>query len=63
MAYCNYCDPKFFVIYGYCGNCKRKCEPPLFDPRNMSILDYEKFRRDWNQGRADLVLDMMRKTV
>ena len=60
--YCNYCDPKFFVIYGFCSNCKRRCEPPLFNPKgNISILDHEEMRRNWNKERADLILDAMRK--
>ena len=59
---CNYCDPKYYIIYGFCRNCSRRCEPPLFDPKgNMSILDYEEFRREWNKERADLIKDAMRK--
>ncbi len=45
---CPYCDPKFYVIYGYCGNCHKKCRAPLFDLHgNMSILDYEEYKRKW----------------
>ena len=60
--YCNYCDPKFFVIYGFCKNCQRRCEPPLYNPNgNISILDHEEMRKNWNKDRADLILDAMRK--
>jgi ferredoxin len=62
MSYCNYCDPKYFVIYGFCKNCKRRCEPPLFDPDGSdSLLDYEGKRRKWNEQRSDLVIDAMRR--
>lgn len=62
-SYCPYCDPKHFTIYGFCKNCKRKCECPFFDPKsNMSFSDYETYKKNWNQGRADLVLDAMRRT-
>ncbi len=60
--HCNYCDPKFFVIYGFCKNCGRQCEPPLFDPNgSVGILDYDELRKKWNQERADLILDAMRR--
>lgn len=49
MSYeCDYCNPKFFIIYGCCFNCGRKCKPPLFDPKGkISILDYEEIRKKW----------------
>ena len=59
--YCNYCDPKFFLIYGFCGNCQRRCEPPLFDRFKENILDYEEMRTKWNAERSDLFLDVIRK--
>ena len=60
MTWCNYCDPKFFVIYGFCANCKRRCEPPLFDPKgNQSAIDYIDQCSNWNAERADLILDEM----
>jgi hypothetical protein len=62
-TYCPYCDPKHFVIYGFCPNCKRKCECPLFDPwGSMSLLDYKNYEKKWNSKRPDLVIDSMRKT-
>ncbi len=47
-SYCNYCDPKHFTLYGFCGNCKRKCECPLYDPRSkMSLEDYAAYKKRW----------------
>jgi len=61
-APCVCCDPKNFIVYGFCGNCKRKCEPPLYDPKsNMSLSDYEEYKKRWNEGRSDLVTDAMRR--
>lgn len=60
--YCNYCDPKFFIIYGFCGNCQRRCQPPLFDKETMNILDYEELKKNWNKERPDLMLDAIRMT-
>lgn len=61
-SYCPYCDPKHFMIYGFCGNCKRKCEPPLYEPKSgMSLEDYQKYKISWNEQRADLILDSMRR--
>ncbi len=61
-SYCNYCDPKHFTIYGFCKNCKRKCEAPLYDPKSgMSIQAYEQYKATWNTGRADLVTDAIRR--
>lgn len=59
--HCNYCDPKNFVIYGFCKNCTRRCEPPLLDPKEVGRLCYEIFRRDWNKQRSDLIMDAMRR--
>lgn len=62
MTWCNYCDPKFFVIYGFCNNCKRRCEPPLFDPKgDVSLQEYEDFKRKWNEDRSDLISDQFRR--
>jgi hypothetical protein len=61
--WCNYCDPKFFVIYGFCRNCNRRCEPPPFDPiGDVSLKDWLEMRINWNAERADLILDAMRRT-
>ena len=60
--WCKYCDPKYFVIYGFCNNCKRRCEPLLFDVNEKkSILDWEAMRRKWNTERADLIIDVIRR--
>jgi hypothetical protein len=60
--WCNYCDPKHFVIYGFCDNCKRRCEPPLFDPSgDISLPDWHEFRRKWNQERSDFMTDVIRR--
>lgn len=62
-SYCQYCDPKFFVIYGFCGNCKRRCDAPLYDKRSgMSPDDYEDYKFRWNEQKADLILDAMRRS-
>jgi hypothetical protein len=46
--YCTHCDPKHFQIHGFCRNCKRKCECPLYDPRsNMSLEDYVAYKKRW----------------
>ncbi len=61
--YCNHCDPKHFTIYGFCKNCHRRCECPLFDEKGtMDMWDYEEYRKRWNQLRPDLMLDAIRKT-
>jgi hypothetical protein len=56
MTYCKYCDPKIYVIYGYCNICKRRCEPP---PMRMFIdvreKEYKRFVREWNKNRDALV--------
>lgn len=59
-TWCNYCDPKFFVIYGCCGNCGRRCEPPMIGS-DSSIEDYMKFRRKWNEDRVDSINDYIRQ--
>ena len=60
--YCYRCDPRFFVVYGFCI-CGRRCFPPLYDPNGtMGIKDYEEFRAEWNRQRPDLIKDIMAKT-
>ncbi len=60
--YCNHCDPRNFTVYGFCKNCKRRCECPLFDPRSgMSLTDYAGYKQRWNDEKPDLMLDIMRK--
>lgn len=62
-TWCSYCDPKYFVIYGFCSNCKRRCEPPLFYPEGpVHVSDYETFCKKWNEERSDLIIDAMRRT-
>lgn len=63
MAWCNYCDPKHFTIYGFCKNCRRRCECPLYDPKSgMSPLDHAAFMALWNKERSDLIIDYMRRS-
>lgn len=63
MSWCNHCDPKHFTIYGFCKNCKRRCECPLWEPKScVSPLDHAALRSRWDKERADLVLDAMRRT-
>lgn len=61
IMWCNYCDPKYFIVYGFCVNCGRRCQPPLFDPRKDDAIEWDKMRTEWNKERADLVLDSMRR--
>lgn len=59
--YCENCDPLYYIVYGFCESCQRRCHPPLFDIYgNMSILDYEEFRQRWNEQRSDMILDVVR---
>lgn len=45
MNKCNECDPKHFVIYGFCTECGKRCQPPIFDEEGqMSFLNYEEFK-------------------
>ncbi len=54
VPYCNYCDPKNFVIYGFCKNCKRRCECPMFDEKgSMDMWDYEAYKKRWNELKED----------
>lgn len=56
------CDPKFFVICGFCGKCNRRCEHPLFDPNgDSSLLDWDEMRINWNTERSDLMLDAIKR--
>ncbi len=47
-TWCNYCDPAHFTIYGFCKNCRRRCEAPLYEPKGMSFAEYEVYRKRWN---------------
>lgn len=53
MNYCASCDPQYFVVYGYCPNCLRMCEPPLVDWLEMSPLDAQQLHDDWNAAKDD----------
>lgn len=49
--YCEYCDPKKIIVYGFCSKCKRRCDPPLYEPKStMSLLDYEAYKKRWNES-------------
>lgn len=58
--WCDHCDPKYYSVYGFCGNCKRRCQPPLLGPL-MSVEKYIEFRSKWNSERADLMIDYIRQ--
>jgi len=61
-SYCNYCDPRHFTINGFCKNCKRMCNAPLYDPKsNITIEEYKKYCKTWDRQRGALVLDAMRR--
>lgn len=61
---CIHCDPSYFVVYGFCETCGRRCEPPLFDRLgDMSVLDYEELVRDWNIQRSGLISDNIDRTI
>lgn len=59
-SWCDYCEPKTFIIYGFCKNCGRRCEPPLCFP-GVKAEDYYNQCKLWNQERGDLILDVMRR--
>ncbi len=62
MAWCDYCDPKYFIVYGFCGTCGHRCEPPLFDPYgDVDFFEHLKEREKWNEERADLIQYTLRK--
>jgi hypothetical protein len=60
-TWCNYCDPKYNIIYGFCSNCKRRCYPPIFNKDIENIDDYYIKIEKWNRLRSDLVIDEMRR--
>lgn len=58
--HCEYCDPSYVIIHGFCDSCGRRCEPPLFDRmESMSISEYNEFKEKWNMERADLMTDKL----
>lgn len=62
MAWCKQCDPKYFTVYGFCRNCQRRCEYPLFDPdKDHGIREYCDKEAEWNKERSDLIADIFRK--
>jgi len=47
-THCEYCDPEYFYVYGYCGNCKRKYNPPLWDPKGeIPYLNHKEIVENW----------------
>lgn len=44
---CIACNPKYFIVYGFCPQCKRMCHPPLIDTKNISVLDANQMIEDW----------------
>lgn len=59
---CNYCDPKNTTVYGFCKNCRRKCDCPLYDSKSgLSIEEYEEYKRIWNSPRLDIALDVLER--
>jgi hypothetical protein len=60
--WCNYCDPKFFFVFGFCKNCNRRCEPPLYDYENDADLHaWFRMREEWNMLRNDVYADERRR--
>lgn len=60
---CEACDPKYFVVYGFCAKCNRRCEPPLWDPDGeISILDHQEMMSNWNKQRSDFINDIVRSS-
>lgn len=35
--YCSQCNPKGFVVFGYCINCGKRCHRPLMDLKKLSL--------------------------
>ncbi len=51
-GWCDYCDPEYFIIYGICKECGRRCEPPLFDPNgDVDFFDHLRMAEKWNEER------------
>ena len=46
---CPHCDPKYFVLYGYCRICRRIGEPPLWDEDLCNFEQYKEFCRIWRR--------------
>lgn len=46
---CENCDPNLYVIYGYCKNCLRMCESPLWQEDLCAFDKYQEFRDKWNK--------------
>ena len=62
QSYCPYCDPKHFTIHGFCKNCRRRCDAPLYDRKSgMTPEEYAEYKKNWDSNRSDLVLDAMRR--
>lgn len=60
---CTFCDPKYYVIYGFCRACGKRCEPPLWNPKSdVSHLDHLEMMTKWNMNRADLINDIIRRS-
>lgn len=33
--YCSQCNPKYFVVFGFCLNCGKRCHTPLSEPGQL----------------------------
>ena len=50
LTTCRYCDPRFYDVYGFCGNCGRRCKPPMIG-QECEISEYMAMRRAWEESR------------
>ncbi len=46
--YCSHCNPKDFVVFGFCLNCGKRNNPPLFDHKkemgdNITPEEWEEY--------------------
>ncbi len=70
--YCSHCNPKDFVVFGFCLNCGKKCNAPLFDPKQavesrICIQEWEEFPEylsyEQLQGIKDRTINFIANTV
>lgn len=49
---CNQCDPNYFIVYGYCRSCGRKCKAPLFDPTgDIPLENHLEMVKEWQKNK------------
>lgn len=51
---CDHCNPEYYIIYGFCPNCLRMGECPLFEPWEGTLEEYEKIRCEWDKQKKEI---------